>query len=170
MTDETIFPSEAWFQEYKNKVNESEEYSEKSAGWGVDFDGDFIFKMTDMPVDEIDTSQLPEKVQEELEAYVHETDSEGYVGYSYVALEDGACSEAFLIESPAEVDNGFMYSGTYDTWIELMEGNVGAVDGLMSGKFDLDGDMQKILQYSDAATILTELAGSVDATYAHEYA
>jgi hypothetical protein len=38
----------------------------------------------------------------------------------------------------------------------------------MSGDFELEGNMQKILQYSDAAVRLTDLAGSVDAEFADE--
>ena len=163
MTDEIIFPSQAWFDEYKNKVNEDEEYADKSEGWGVDFNGDFIFKMTDMPIDDIDVDALPGDLQDELGTYV-----DGGIGQAYVGLEDGGCTDAYLIESADEVDQGFVLTGTYDNWVELIRGNIGAVDGLMSGKFELDGDMQKVLQYSDAATLLTEDAGKVDAVFAHE--
>ena len=163
MTDEIIFPSQAWFDEYENKVNEDEEYADKSEGWGVDFNGDFIFKMTDMPIDDIDTDALPGDLQDELDTYV-----DGGTGQAYVGLEDGSCTDAYLIESEDEVDQGFVLTGTYDNWVELIRGNIGAVDGLMSGKFELDGDMQKVLQYSDAATLLTEDAGKVDAVFAHE--
>lgn len=168
MTDQIVFPSQAWFDEYKVQVNEDEEYTEKSEGWGVDFNGDFIFKMTDMPLDEVDIDAMPEDLQHEIDAYIQETADEGHMGMAFVSLEDGDCHEAKLIESVDEVDQGFIFTGTYDTWVELIRGNVGAVDGLMSGKFELDGDMQKILQYSDAATLLTEDAGKVDAVFAHE--
>ncbi|WP_299264901.1 SCP2 sterol-binding domain-containing protein [Halorientalis sp.] len=167
MADGLMFPSSEWFDDYQQKVNSNEEYAEKSAGWGVDFNGDFIFKMTDMPLDEIDVEAMPEHLQEELDQYVTET-SEGHTGLSIVGLEDGECTEASLIESEDEVDNGFKLTGTYENWVELTRGNIGAVDGMMSGKFELDGDMQKILQYSDAATLLTECAGQVDSVFAHE--
>ena len=163
MTDEIVFPSQAWFDQYKNEVNGDAEYADVSEGWGVDFNGDFIFKMTDMPVDDIDEDALPADIEEELETYV-----DGGTGQAFVGLEDGECTEAYLIESADEVEEGFVLTGTYDNWVELIRGNIGAVDGLMSGKFELDGDMQKVLQYSDAATLLTEDAGKVDAVFAHE--
>ncbi|MFB6143488.1 MAG: SCP2 sterol-binding domain-containing protein [Halorientalis sp.] len=168
MADDIPFPSQEWFDEYKEAINSNEEYAEKSEGWGVDFNGDFIFKMTEMPVDDLDIDSMPEFLQEELDQYVNETDSEGYVGYSFVALEDGECTAAELIEDPDEVDEGFVLTGTYENWVELTKGNIGAVDGMMSGKFELDGDMQKVLQYTDSATLLTDISASLDSEYAHE--
>jgi putative sterol carrier protein len=167
MADGLMFPSSEWFEDYQEKVNSNEEYAEKSAGWGVDFNGDFIFKMTDMPLDDIDVDAMPEHIQDELDQYVSEGAS-GHTGQTFVGLEDGKCTDAYLIESEDEVDNGFKLTGTYENWVELTRGNIGAVDGMMSGKFELDGDMQKILQYSDAATLLTECATQVDSVFAHE--
>jgi hypothetical protein len=45
---------------------------------------------------------------------------------------------------------------------------LGIVDGLMTGRFDIDGDMQKVLQYSGAAVRLTETAAGIDAEFAGE--
>ena len=36
---------------------------------------------------------------------------------------------------------------------------------MMDGTFDLDGDMQKVLQYSQAAVAMTEAAGDVDTEF-----
>jgi len=168
MADQIVFPSQDWFDAYREIVNDHDEYQEKSAGWGVDFNGNFIFKMTEMPIDDLDMDAMPEDLRTELDQYVNETGDEGYVGLSFVGLEDGECIEARLVESEAEVDNGFKLTGTYDSWVEMMEGEIGAVDGMMSGKFELDGDMQKVLQYSDSATLLTEAARDVDDVFAHE--
>jgi putative sterol carrier protein len=165
---QVAFPSQAWFDEYNDGINGHEEYNEKSSGWGVDFNGDFIFKMTDMPVDSLAIDAMPEELQNEMDQYVSEDGADGHVGQAFVGLEDGECTGARLIESTDEVDEGFMLTGTYDNWVELIRGNIGAVDGMMSGKFELDGDMQKVLQYTDSATLLTEIAGSVDAHFVHE--
>jgi putative sterol carrier protein len=165
---QTVFPSSDWFEAYKQGINGDDEYSDLSAGWGVEFNGDFIFKMTDMPVEDLDLEAMPEDLQTELDQYINESETEGYVGYSFVALEDGECTAAELIEDPEGVEEGFVLAGTYDTWVDLINGDVGAVDGMMSGQFELDGDMQKVLQYTDSATRLTDIAGDVDAVFAHE--
>jgi len=165
MTDKIVFPSSAWFDSYQDGINADDELAED---WGVDFNGDFVFTMTDMPVDDLDRDAMPDELDEEIDAYIHETDSDGYTGHAYVALEAGNCDDARLIEDPSEVDYGFVLRGTYDTWVDLIKGNVGAVDGMMSGQFELEGDMQKVLQYTDSATRLTDIAGGVDAVFAHE--
>ncbi|HET7323838.1 MAG TPA: sterol carrier protein, partial [Halococcus sp.] len=55
-----------------------------------------------------------------------------------------------------------------EKWKALLKQEMGVIDGLMGGDFELDGDMQKILQYSDAAVRLTELSGNPDAEFADE--
>jgi len=45
---------------------------------------------------------------------------------------------------------------------------LGVVDGLSTGRFDIDGDMQKVLQYSWVAVRLTETAAGIDAEFADE--
>lgn len=167
-SESMIFPSQAWFSEYGTRVSDDEAYEEKSEGWGVDFNGDFVYEMTDMPVEEIDTDAMPESLRSEFETYITETDSKGYVGRAYMTLEDGECSDCYLIESVDEVDTGFHLSATTDTWKALLRQEIGVIDGLMGGDFELDGDMQKVLQYSDAAVRLTELASDIDAEFVDE--
>jgi putative sterol carrier protein len=166
--DPLLFPSQAWFAEYEDEINNDAEYEETSEGWGVDFNGHFVFKMTEMPIDEMDTDAMPEYLQEELDQYVQESDGEGYVGHAFCGLEGGECTGAYLIESPDEVDEGFLLSATTENWKSLLRQEQGVIDGLMGGDFELDGDMQKVLQYSDAAVRLTELAGEPDAEFADE--
>lgn len=166
--DPLIFPSQAWFAEYEDRINDDAEYAEKSEGWGTDFDGNFIFEMTEMPIDEMDVDAMPEYLQEELDTYVEETGGDGYVGHAFLGLEDGECTGARLVEDVDEVDPGFYLSATTETWKALLKQEVGIIDGMMSGDFDLDGDMQKILQYSDAAVRLTDIAGEIDAEFADE--
>lgn len=165
---ETVyFPSQKWFAIYEERINENEEYAEKASDWGTDFNGDFIFEMRDMPIDEIDTEAMPEDLREDLERYVNEENG-SYVGYGYLGLEGGKCTGAELIEDTDEVDVGFVLSADSDTWKQLMRGEIGVVDGMMSGQFDIDGDMQKVMQYSQSAVLLTDTAADIDAKFADE--
>lgn len=43
------FPSREWLHTYRAALNNNETYREASEGWGVDFDGDFVFEITDIP-------------------------------------------------------------------------------------------------------------------------
>lgn len=165
-SDTIYFPSQEWFEVYEQRINENDEYAEQASDWGVDFNGDFIFEMRDMPIDEMDIDAMPENLQADLEQYVNEENGT-HVGYSYVGLEAGECTGSRFIESKDEVDVGFVLSADSDTWKDLMRGNIGVVDGMMSGQFDIDGDMQKVMQYSGAAVTMTEISSSIDTEYAY---
>lgn len=143
MADETYeFPSEGWMEEYEQRVTENDGYSETGAGWGVDFNGDFLY------VIEAD-DRLPE------------------TRYFFIGLEDGEAYGAKEVDDPDEVDAGFVLRGAYTDWIDLNNGDIGAVDGMMSGVFELEGDMQKVMQYTEAAVDLTDISSSIPTEYTH---
>ncbi|WP_255197396.1 SCP2 sterol-binding domain-containing protein [Halorarius litoreus] len=164
MTD-LLFPSQAWFTEYRERINADDEYAEMASDWGVGFNGDLVFEMTDMPLDELDYDALPEELRAELEEYV---DEETGTGYALLGLEGGTCTSAEFIASLEDVEYGFVMSATFDVWKDLVSGNIGAIDGMMSGQFELEGDMQKILQHSGSAARLTEISTQLDATFVDE--
>jgi hypothetical protein len=60
------FPSREWLDAYQASLNDNDTYQEASEGWGVDFDGDFIFEITDVPVTETTTDDLPDDLSEGL--------------------------------------------------------------------------------------------------------
>lgn len=134
------FPSDQWIQQWEEQLDDNETYAETSDGWGVDFDGDFIFHL-----------QADDRLPEDR--------------YFYIGLEDGDVFGCRKVDDPDAVDHGFVYRGAYSDWVRLTEGEVGAIDGLMSGVFDLDGDMQKVLQYSDAAVQMVETASEIETDY-----
>lgn len=154
-----VFPSEAWFVEYGGRINASEAYRESASDWGVGFNGDFLFTMTDVPVESV-YEDLPEELAAEMDAYI-----EDGTGYGFLGLEGGECTRAEFVthDDPAVEAAGFVMTATYDVWSQVINGEMGAVDGLMTGQFDLDGDMQKIMAYSEAATLLTDLSAEIDA-------
>lgn len=134
------FPSDEWISEWRERLNDNEDYAEKGQGWGVDFNGDFVFHVRA-------DDRLPDD------------------RYFFIGLEDGECTEAREIDDPDDVDAGFVYRGDYADWVALNQGEVGPIDGMMSGTFDIEGDMQKVLQYSQAAVVMTEAAGEVDTEF-----
>jgi putative sterol carrier protein len=136
------FPSEAWIQEWRERLNDNEEYAEAGQGWGVGFNGDFVYHVRA-------DDRLPEDV------------------YFFIGLEDGECTEAYQIDDPEEVDAGFIYRGDYSDWLALNQGDIGPIDGMMSGVFDIEGDMQKVLQYSEAALVMNETGREIDTEYTY---
>ncbi|WP_299266624.1 SCP2 sterol-binding domain-containing protein [Halorientalis sp.] len=133
--------ADEWIDAWGEKLNESEAYGEAGAGWGVGFNGDFLFHIR--PDETYDGADL----------------------YFFVGLEDGVCTDAMRTDDPDGVDWGFAFRCAYGTWKQLLRGELGAIDGLMSGAFELDGDMQRTLQYSDAAVVMTEEAAAIDTAF-----
>jgi hypothetical protein len=60
------FPSREWLNAYQAALNDNDTYQEASEGWGVDFDGDFVFEITDVPVSETTVEELPDDLPEGL--------------------------------------------------------------------------------------------------------
>jgi len=138
----TPFPSEEWIVEWRERLNDNDEYAEKGQGWGTEFNGDFVFHIRA-------DDRLPED------------------HYFFIGLDDGTCTEAREIDDPDEVDAGFVYRGDYADWVALNQGDIGPIDGMMSGVFDIEGDMQKVLQYSEAAVVMSETGRELDTDYRH---
>lgn len=134
------FPSEEWIAEWRERLNDNQEYGDAGQGWGVGFDGDFVFHVRA-------DDRLPED------------------HYFFVGLEDGHCTGVREIDDPEEVDAGFVYRGDYSDWVALNQADIGPIDGMMSGVFDIEGDMQKVLQYSDAAVAMSETGREIDTEY-----
>jgi len=134
------FPSDEWIQEWRERLNDNDEYAEKGEGWGDGFNGDFVFHVRA-------DDRLPED------------------HHFFIGLEDGECTAAREIDNPDDVDAGFTYRGDYSDWLALNTGDIGPIDGMMSGVFDIEGDMQKVLQYSEAAVAMTETGREIDTDY-----
>jgi putative sterol carrier protein len=230
---EQFFPTEPWLEAYHEAINADEEYADESEGWGVDFDGAFIFHITDVPLADRTVADLPEEIVglidetfddladeevadivaaapdgvqsaiedrdgdreaaydelmavslddiadwmwpeleeevppllvdlvEQVEQYIVDGDTV----YAYIDLYDSECRGVDVVTSLDERSHGFVISGEYDDWKDLVGGEAGIIDQLMGGVMDLDGDMQKILQYSDAAVRLTDVAADTESRF-----
>lgn len=146
------FPSDGWIEEWKERLNENDEYAEAASDWGVGWNGDFVFTIE---VDDEFVDEFPEMAGEDNKIHY------------FVGLEGGECTDAYRVEDLSEVDYGFEIIGPYDNWKKLAQGEIGAIDSLMSGKFELNGDMQKVMQYSDGAVTMVESATEIETDFLH---
>ena len=228
---EEYWPTTAWLDVYEEDLTASEELSEKMSGWGQGFNGDFVFEINNLPIEENTVGDLPEEVwsaldtgirqlpdsvldtvledaPEEVQNGIEEREGplaeraanelletrienapdkvweglrrvmpeildglleeleenvtdEGHV-YAWIGLEDGDCTGTDTLMELDERDKGFVLTGEYEQWVRLVTGELDVVEGIMSGELELDGDMQKILQYSDAALLMTDIASETD--------
>lgn len=136
-------PSEAdeWISTWRDQLNENEDFQRAASGWGVEFDGSFRFEI--QPDDLYDGDPL----------------------CFFIDIVDGKCTRARQISLPATESAAFRYYGPAAHWKRLIRGDMDAVEGRREEKFELDGDIQKILQYSEAIQIMTENAQYLDTEF-----
>lgn len=90
---------------------------------------------------------------------------EGDTVYAYLDIQAGRCREVEVLDSEEDRDHGFVLRGRYDTWRDLISGDGDIIDQIMGGEMDVDGDMQTLLKYSDAAVTMTEVAAETDSRF-----
>ncbi|UPM42875.1 SCP2 sterol-binding domain-containing protein [Halocatena salina] len=228
------FPTEPWLEQYRDAINASEEVSETGADWGVGWNGEMVFHIEDLPLNDRTVGDLPEEIVRLIEAafdslsdseieeivaaapkeirddihsrgddlgqaayeellettlvdgpdrmwpemreatpellvelieQLEENLADDATIYAWLDLYDGACRTATVLEGLDEREHGFVLSGAYTVWKDLVNGQEDVINLIMSGRMELDGDMQKILQYSDSAVALTDVAADTDARF-----
>lgn len=60
------FPSQAWLEAYGRRLNESDRFGRAARRWGKRFNGDVIFEMRNLPIDERTVADLPPAVRAEI--------------------------------------------------------------------------------------------------------
>jgi putative sterol carrier protein len=116
------FPSDEWIKELSKKLNESEAY-EKSA---KDWEGDFVF-------------------------IVEPDDAYDATAYLYLGLYHGKSPTAGVLASPDERETEFVLSAPFSNWRKVIEGTLDPIQGMMTKKLKVQGNMMKILRYPKAA-------------------
>lgn len=231
---EDYFPTEPWLEQYRDAINASEAVSETGEDWGVGWNGEMIFHIEDLPLNDRTVADLPEEVitlieeafdslsDEEIEETVavapeeirtdieargndlrqaaydellettladgpdrmwpemrdaapqllvemieqlEENLAEDATIYAWLDLYDSSCRNVAVLDGLDAREHGFVLSGKYAVWKGLVEGHEDVISLIMGGQMELDGDMQKILQYSDSAVALTEAAGDTESHF-----
>jgi putative sterol carrier protein len=116
------FPSDEWIKALSDKLNESEAY-EKSA---KDWEGDFVF------------------VVEPDDAFEDTT-------YLFLGLYHGKSPGAEAISSREEREAEFVLSAPFTNWRRVIEGKLDPIQGMMTKKLKVKGNMMKIMRYPKAA-------------------
>ncbi len=117
-----LFGTEEWLKAYMEKLNSNEAYAEAASWW----EGDFVFIIRkDGPLD-------------------HDM-------YMWIDLWHGKARDGKILKYPDEVDSAYIYEGPYSNFVKLVEGKLDPIQGLMTGKFKLKGDMAKVMRAVKAA-------------------
>lgn len=127
------FPSEEWSKEYVEKLNSNEAYAEAGKKW----EGDITF------------------VIKQDEDFDHDA-------FLYLDLLHGECKgHQFSLDKSSIPDSEFKYSGKYGNWIKLINKEIDPIQGILTGKFKLEGSMMKIMKFTKAAKEMVSTASLV---------
>ena len=116
------FPSDEWAKAFADQLNASEAYERSAKDW----EGDFIF------------------IVEPDSAYPEEA-------YLFVGLYHGKCTDALMIASESEKKAEFVIRAPFNNWRKVIEGKLDPIQGMMTRKLKLKGNMMKIMRYPKAA-------------------
>ncbi|HMF30986.1 MAG TPA: SCP2 sterol-binding domain-containing protein [Candidatus Lokiarchaeia archaeon] len=120
----TLFATKEWTDEYCNALNENPAYEDAAKTW----EGDFVFVVL---ADEISDQDA----------------------FFWVDLWHGKARDWAVLESADEKpDAVFVFSGPYKNFKALVgTPKLDPIQGLMTGKFKLKGDMAKVMRAVKAA-------------------
>ena len=132
-----IFPSEEWAKEYVEKLNSNSAYQEAGKTW----DDSITF-------------------------VVEPDDSYNNSWNMFLDLKAGKCVKYQVGKEESDVPaSTFKYKGKYSNWVKLIKGEIDPIQGLMTGKFKLEGSMMKIMRYTTAAKEMVNTAAKVDTQF-----
>lgn len=131
--------SKEWVEEYVKKLNANPAYKEAAATW----EGDFFFVVRD------------------------DKDKKKILKAAYFDLWHGKCREAFEVEDmeSSEKKPEFVFDGPLKNWIMVVKKQLDPIQGLMTGKFKLTGNMQKVMRAVKAAQELVNTATTVETEF-----
>jgi putative sterol carrier protein len=130
------FPSDEWIKELSNKLNESESY-EKSA---KDWEGDLVF-------------------------VVEPDDAYDGTAYLFLGLYHGKSTDAAMIGSEDEREAEFVIRAPFSNWRKVIEGKLDPIQGMMTRKLKVKGNMVKIMRYPRAALEIVACCALVETEF-----
>ena len=116
------FPSDEWIKELSRLLNESEDYERSAKDW----EGDFVF-------------------------VVEPDDAFPKTAYLFLSLLHGKSPDAAMLENQDDRKAEFVIRAPFGTWRKVIEGKLEPIQGMMTRKLKLTGNLMKIMRYPKAA-------------------
>ena len=133
------FPSQEWVESYVQKLNSNPAYADAAKAW----EGDIVF-------------------------VVQGDESHPRTSCMYLDLYHGQCRKSSYHEECNESTmphSEFQYIGPYHNWVRLIGKEIDPIQGLLTGKFKLKGDMMKIMRFTKAAKEMVNTATMVESVF-----
>src|SRR2546428_12915961 len=136
-----LFPTDPWFQELVERINDSDQYKNVAATW----EGDVAFVVEAEP-----DKGVPRDV------------------WAWLDLWHGECRSGGVVDERKGSTWRYIIRAPYSRWEEVLAGDLDPVRGMMQGKVRVQGDLPTIVRYVNAANELVHLTGTVDTVYPDE--
>jgi putative sterol carrier protein len=130
------FPSDEWIKELSSKLNESESYKKAARDW----EGDIIFIVE--PDDAFDDT-----------------------AYLFLGLYHGESPGAAMIASEDEREAEFVLSAPFGNWRKVIEGELDPIQGMMTRRLKVKGNLIKITRYVRAAQEIVACCARVETEF-----
>lgn len=130
------FPSDAWIKELSRQLNASEAYERSAKDW----EGDFIF------------------VAEPDENYAD-------TAYLFLGLYHGKSTDAAMLASETDREAEFIIRAPFSAWRQVIEGKLDPIQGMMTERLRLSGNMMKIMRYPKAAKEIVACCAQVETAF-----
>lgn len=127
-----LFGTDEWVKAYMEEINKSEAYEKSARDW----EGDFYFVIE------------PKTMYDEVATY-------------YLDLWHGKCRNALLVEDESQFSPVFRLATPDANWKAIIDKKLDPIQGLMTRKIKLQGNMAMIMRYVKAAQELVNCAASV---------
>ncbi|MEJ2276658.1 MAG: SCP2 sterol-binding domain-containing protein [Candidatus Lokiarchaeota archaeon] len=82
-----------------------------------------------------------------------------------MGLYHGDCTGAKILDEGEEKETEFTFSGPYDNWIKVLTKELDPIQGLMAGKFKLQGNMAKVMRATKAAQELVNSTTMIETEF-----
>lgn len=131
------FPSEEWLNLYVERLKTNENYKDSARDW----EGDITF-----------VCKGDGKLQGDIAMWLD--------------LYHGDCRGAKYFPNASDAPkSAFRYIGPYENWVKLIQGQIDPLQGVLTGKFKLEGPMMKIMRYTKAAKELVRTASQIQTEF-----
>jgi putative sterol carrier protein len=131
-----LFGSQEWLDAYQQAINSSPAYKRAAATW----EGDFYFVV------------VPEMMYDEPFIY-------------YLDLWHGDCRSCALVEEESAYKPAYRLETSDTNWRAVIEKRLDPLQGMMTRRIKLEGDMAKIMRAVPAAKELVNCAASVPTAF-----
>lgn len=127
------FPTEEWAFQYVQKLNNNASYKVSGKNW----EGSITF-------------------------VIEHDNCLNQDAFLYLDLFHGECRKyIFSFQKENLPQSEFRYIGKYFNWLKLIDGKIDPIQGILTGKFKLEGSMFKIMRFTKAAKEMVSTASLV---------